>query len=343
MFKRMIRETALRIPGLATMYSGSRSFYHRTRKILFYVRDAKLTFKHMNWMGAHQRAYTTLSAALLFQYHKLEKGLCMPGEKRFFGYDPAIATLDLMAEWRKHGLSEQDPVFRGAIETLRAYRQRLNETPPKQGKILRERLDGLLEQYTEQEKTLSTPLPARLITTDVVWPIFQQLVEARRSVREYQSTPVDLALIRRAAELAQLSPSACNRQPCRIHVYSDKQKIEALLALQNGNRGFGHTAPLLILVTADAYSFFDASERNQPYVDGGLYAMNLLYALQAQGLSSCCLNWCVEPAQDELAHQLGKVPEQERIVMYLLVGYAASGALVPRSPRRALESTVIIH
>jgi hypothetical protein len=85
-----------------------------------------------------------------------------------------------------------------------------------------------------------------------------------------------------------------------------------MLKLQNGNTGFGHTIPLLALVTADLGAFFDSSERIEPALDGGLFLMSFLLALESQGLASCCLNFCVGPQTDKMAHRIGNIPEQEK-------------------------------
>jgi nitroreductase len=326
-----------------TLYKASRATYHRVRKLTFYISDAHQTYRDMRWDGQANANYVQLSSELIFQYHKLEKGMCMPGERRFFGYDPAISTLSLLARWRQAGFSTQDRIYLGAVETLRSYRQRIEDTPIQSTKHLRTKLDIELAEHTQTHAELQTPHPFICGDDMESFSVLEQLAIHRRSVRSFQPQAVDLALLGRAAQLAQLSPSACNRQPWRLHHYSDRTTIDAMLALQNGNRGFGHTIPTLLVLTSDAKSFFDASERNEPYIDGGLFAMALVLALQALGIASCCLNWCVEPAQDRAAHVFGQIPASERIVMYIAAGYATDKALVPRSPRREIDNVLVIH
>jgi nitroreductase len=326
-----------------TLYKASRATYHRVRKLAFYISDARQTFRDMRWGGRAVTSYVPLSSELLFQYHKLEKGMCMPGERRFFGYDPAINTLNLLARWRQAGFSTQDRIYLGAIETLRAYRQRVYEAPIESTKYLRSKLDAELSDHQQVYLELQTPYPFTCGDSEGVFNALELLATQRRSVRSFQPQAVNVALVQRAARVAQLSPSACNRQPWRLHHYSDRNSINAMLELQNGNRGFGHTIPTLLVLTSDARAFFDASERHEPYIDGGLFAMSLVLALQAQGIASCCLNWCVEPAQDLAAHRVGQIPANERIVMYIAAGYANDTALVPRSPRREIDNVLVLH
>ena len=297
----------------------------------------------MHWKGSNFQSYWATSAELLFQYHKLEKGLCMPGEKRFFGEDPVKATLSLLGKWESLGFSTEDPIYKGAIETLRAYRHRLDETPCKSGDDLGGTLDASSRLNGEPDHSLQTPIIVRQEIDPTVFPALEKLADARRSVRSFKPATVPSEIIQRAISIAQQCPSACNRQPTRIHVYTERERIDALLKLQNGNRGFGHTIPVLLLVTSEARCFFDASERNEPYLDAGLFVMSLLFALRAQGVSSCCLNWCVEPSNDTMAHKIGDIADSEKIITYIAVGYAEDGALAPRSPRRSIDQILVQH
>lgn len=342
MFKKGFRETALRFGPSRRIYESARSGYHRWRKLFFYVHDARQSMRFMRWKQGDKSTYWAASAELLFYFHKLEKGLCMPGEKRFFGYEPASMVVRLLSQWRSNGFSVTDPIYLGAIETIRAYRRRVDETPHERSEHLRHKLDEALAGADVQSK-YSTPNPVHLTQEPNLFVAFSHLSDMRRSVRDFRSGPVPAEVLANAVSVAKLSPSACNRQPCRVHAFADREEIDALLMFQNGNRGFGHTAPLLLVLTAEANGFFDASERYQPYVDGGLFAMSLIYALQAQGLSSCCLNWCVEPATDYQAHIRANIRESEIIVMYIAVGYAQPNAVVPRSPRRSNANVLVNH
>lgn len=333
--KTRFRHLMLRHAQTRKLYLWAFTLYHRCLALTYFARDIRRTFRFMRWDGPQRKAYWPISSELLFQYHKLEKGLCMTGPRRFFGADPAKETLELMSRWQELGFPLQDPIYQGAVETLRAYRHRLDETPPPDGEeTLCQRLDAALSPHPQPNLALQTPMPAAQSMDAALWPALERLAGLRRSVRCFKPVPVEEAVLRQAIAIAQHSPSACNRQSTRIHWYTGRERIDALLALQNGNRGFGHTIHTLLLVTAELGCFFDASERNQPQLDAGLFLMSFLLALQAQGVASCCLNWCVEPGNDKAAHRLGKVPDSESIITYLAVGYAEDNVVVPRSPRR---------
>ncbi|MGH8664169.1 MAG: nitroreductase family protein [Burkholderiales bacterium] len=343
----VVRKTAraaLRaFPSLRDAYHLLRRRTVLGRRLLFHLRDAAHTYRHMRWDGC-RRNYWKLSSELIFYFHKIEKGLCMPDRRSHFGADSATRLVSLIEHWRKEGYGTNDPVYLGALECLRAYRIQVETSPLASGGTgrLASQIDRCMNDSPRRPE-FETPTTAIQCAPDVSVALWQ-LCRARRSVRAYRPDPVPQQDVHEAIALAQSSPSACNRQPWRVHLYRDRRQMDALLALQNGNRGFGERIPLLLVITADADGFFDASERNQPYIDAGLFVMTLLLALQARGLSTCCLNWCItNPGLDVKAHRHGSIPENERIIMYIAVGYADQNALVPRSVRRNIESFMVVH
>lgn len=338
--KARLRDLLSSHPTTRAPYEFARASYHQLRKLTYFLHDVSDALRFMKWVPARRTEYAVLSAELLFQFHKLEKGFSMPNRRQVFGRTPAVATLDLLQRWRHNGFSTRDPVYQGAIECLRTYTRLSARTSEAQA--LFDRLDAELANHATPCTALETPMKPRVADGNSEVSFFN-LMLARRSVRNFAERAVNQQDIMRAVQVALFSPSACNRQPWRVHVYSDGSSIRGMLALQNGNAGFGHTVPCLLVVTSTSSGYFDASERWQPYVDGGLFSMSLLLALQCSGISTCCLNWCVPPQTDEAAHRLGSIPPDEKIIMYIAAGYPVDDVLVPRSARRAPENVVNFH
>lgn len=123
------------------------------------------------------------------------------------------------------------------------------------------------------------------LTKSAVWNDssvdFRRFAESRYSVRNFSDEPVDTELIRQSLKIAEKSPSACNRQPWRVYVYKGKRKNE-ILTLQGGTKGFTENIDTAILVACNLESYF-VHEMDLPFVDGGLYAMTLMFALHSLG------------------------------------------------------------
>jgi nitroreductase len=336
--KSRIKKAMQARPAIWGRYWRTKQELKRLFMLRYFLYDIRHTYRFMFWPWAQREAWA-LSAELLFQYHKLEKGLVMPGKPRLFGLEPVAAVMNLLDRWMRAELPQQDPVFLGAIATLRSYLARLIDRQLDPQQVITPQVSQFLKRFDGMPALaeLSTPYHPALpstITEDQLSSAFDALANVRRSVRDFKPDLVPADVLTHAVSLAQLSPSACNRQPCSVILVDDPTKRKQLLDLQNGNKGFGHLAPHIAVITADERGFFDASERHEPYIDGGLFAMSLILALRANGVGSCCLNWCVTPSLDKAAHQVLGLNPACRIIMLIAVGYPQADEIVPRSPRR---------
>lgn len=167
---------------------------------------------------------------------------------------------------------------------------------------------------------------------------FLAFARARHSIRTYAPQPVPLAAIERAAQVAQQSPSSCNRQTCRVHAWLDPALRTRVLALQNGNTGFGDQLGGIAVITSDLAHWEQPHERYQAWVDGGMFAMSFCYGLHAEGLGSVMLNWSVTKERDRALRRLIRLPESELVITMIGFGCLPEQLNVPVSQRRPLQT-----
>ncbi len=122
------------------------------------------------------------------------------------------------------------------------------------------------------------------------------------------------------------TPSVCNRQPTRVHVILNKELIAKALKIQGGFNGYP-VPPALLLLTADNRVFMAPQEHNEGYTDGGLFGMNLLLALEEQGIAACPLNTMFRRGPEKATRRLLSIPSNEVLVMYIAVGHFPRNAL----------------
>ncbi|PLS24545.1 nitroreductase family protein [Bifidobacterium imperatoris] len=161
---------------------------------------------------------------------------------------------------------------------------------------------------------------------------FRQLAEHRHSIREFSDEKITADEIMEAVSLAMTTPSVCNRQPTRVHIMLDETRIASLLHIQGGVNGYP-TPPALLAITADLSAFMTEYERNEGYVDGGLFSMNLLYALESLGIGACPLNTMFTSSVEKETRKLLDVPDNEIFVMYIAVGHFPESTITCKSPR----------
>lgn len=171
---------------------------------------------------------------------------------------------------------------------------------------------------------------------------FPEFSASRHSVRHFNG-PVSLEQIERAVSLARNAPSACNRQHTRVHCICDKETRKKVLSLQNGNRGFGHLADKLLIITADLHDIRWEEERNDLYTNAGIFLMNLCYALHANKVAHCLLNWSVSPFRDILLRKLVSIPDHETVICILACGDCPEQFSLASSPRKPVSEILTVH
>lgn len=77
-------------------------------------------------------------------------------------------------------------------------------------------------------------------------------------------------------------------------------------------------------------------ERNQGWLNAGLFSMNLVNALHSQGIGSCFCQFGNSTKQEEQLKKLLGIPASERIAVILSAGYYCDKSIIPYSPRKKI-------
>lgn len=258
-----------------------------------------------------------LEASATRQYHRIEKGFTLPVPRRPFGRERAKKALTFMFERQD---TTVDPFVLGEARDAVDGLDRWND-------------DGVFSEH-------SAPRGDSLPTNPLDAETLARFLTSRHSIRTFRPAAVDHDLIRESVRLASYAPSVCNRQSWRAYYFDDPEHIARILALHAGSRGFSDQVPGLFVVTYDIRTFEDALERNQGWIDGGLFSMNLLLALHGLGLGAVPLNWSRRNVASAKIRLRAKLPEHENVVMLIALGHPADGYRVARSARRPVDQTL---
>lgn len=293
-------------------HSRSRAW---ARQMVEFRADASRYAKYASRDEAAAQSCTPvqLEAQLTRDYHRVEKGLALASPKRPFGSD-VLARLDALIPLARR--MHTDPPYLVAAESAREALLVWNAGGDADATVAP--VSETLDRGIDVDRFFAT----------------------RHSVRDFADQTIPPADIRRAVELAAFSPSVCNRQPWRIRLFFGAE-VAKVLEYQNGNRGFAHSVPALALVSVELGQFVGAGERNQAWIEGGIFASSLVWALHGIGLESCMLNLSVRTAvADALRNAVG-MPPSEVPIMMIAIGHGRSGHRVARSPRRSAADLII--
>jgi nitroreductase len=232
----------------------------------------------INTRGSEEK----MRADLIIRVHSLEKGLALPRVRIGFGenkIDEIYSLLDIYVN--KYGrtdfLDDITPVIIAYFE--------FNKKNGCVNESLWAKYNFLLNNSRCNLNSGGVKVIAREEIEESISFDYDKFISTRYSVRDFSDKPVSLDLIRKAIQLSIKSPSACNRQPWRVYVFKNKEKKKEILNWQMGNKGFTDQIDSALLITCRIGSYF-INETKLPYVDGGLYAMNIMYAFHSLGIGS---------------------------------------------------------
>jgi len=288
-------------------YLKTNTEYGKSRYLNYLFQyDMKRYFQYSSMTHSEAKAAATEIRILS---HTIEKAMSLPECRAGFGKAKILRLIELY-EMNSNELENVDPQIKSIVNsTVRAYVAFQNENSVDTDYIDTKYLSTIQEQCPVG--VINVPMKQ---TTD-----FATIAKERKSARYYSKDGVSSDLVRKAVQIAQTAPSACNRQSIRVYACLNENVIERVMALHKGVRGFGKPG-VVFAITGDLSLYQNELERDTVFVDGGLFAMNLLYALDSFGLVSCPVIWGSEPDHDGQLAALLRIPENETAVLLIVSG-----------------------
>jgi len=301
----------------------------------------KYRFQKYSFEFGKKKTKRHAEADLIFFYHKIEKGLSLPDRRIGFGKKHINHLVSLLEKYvLNYGW---DKMAFAAFNILYEY-YHFNES---QGLKLRKLYRKLkkIESTLPENEHLDIGGAFKITKNEIREKVnsnFRDFAWSRYSIRDFAEGEVSLNLIEEAVHIAQKTPSVCNRQSSKVHVYEGSKKNE-VLKLHKGGSAFARKANKILIVTSDLRDFRGVIERNQSYIDGGMYAMSLIYALHSLGMGTCALNLSITNNQERQLKRTASINDAETLIMMIAVGVLPEEFSVASSPRRNAQEVITIH
>lgn len=301
-----------------------------------YVYDMKRYMKNIYSFDL-EYTETNLIGLIIREYHVIEKGLTMPNTRLGFGKDVLIDLIKNCIKFASK-FSKANEQLLHAVGVIKEYEYFHLE----RNYILSEEISKLIIRLSDEINNVNVVRQKDMTISDYFaynnesFPIFSS---SRSSVRNYSDEDINIDIITEAINLSRNTPSACNRQPWRTYVFSDKAKINSILETQAGNRGFGHLTNKLIVITSELGMYSSIGERNGAYVDGGMYAMNLLYFLHYKKIAACILNCSNTLEKDVKLRELCGIKDSEVFIAMITCGIPPEKFKIANSFRTSIIYT----
>ena len=305
--------------------------------VFIYINDLLFFIKHSN-VTLTSNSRIKLQCTMIASYHIIEKGLSMPNRRLGFGQE-AILNLIRKCNQFVANYGCNDEQFKYAIGVIREYNDLHKIENFSLEKKTQLAIDEILAKHdypSAQQYVFSRDAFFANVESN-----FEKFSYSRHSSRHFEGA-VSLDNIKEALKLAQNAPSACNKQPIITYIVQDKNILTKILDFQKGNRGFGDSIDKIIVVMTRYSGCTRYSDRFYPFIDAGIYCMNVLYALHFKKLGAIPLIWLSDLKRDNYLRTLIGANNDEVPCLIIGVGDVAGRIICPKSPRRALNETLKI-
>ena len=288
-----------------------------------------------------------LESELLITVHSLEKGMGLRNIKKGYGKQKAIKAENLLNIYIDYGYDIKGFAFLESINILSTY-IKLKESWNEDIGDIKKKFDLILQRVSEDICHKANKLEAgckiysheELALNKVAE--FKELVLSRHSIRDYKYEVVDREIVLKAIELANYSPSACNRQPIKVYCTKSIKEAEYVDDLISGTSGFKGLVPNFAIVTCDR-AFFSGAEQYQWYINGGIYVSYLSLAFQALGIGNCIMQWYAFYKNEKKLKKYFSISKTEAIIAIVGYGYYPESIKCIAAQRKNVTDTLFFN
>ena len=306
--------------------------------IINYSRDGKLFYSHS--MVFKQNTINKIESRITLHYHSIEKGFLHENFRYRFGKHMVLELIELLKSPMVVENHNRTQIAVGYLAICKYYQvHRNNEIDIS---------DYFKYDDYEYFNNLST-MNFELIKNHNDISFFEKsqsgfndFSKSRMSTRSFTGEKVSLETINKVIELAKVAPSVCNRQPVKVYYVEQKVKIDKILDIQKGLKGFSDEISQLFILVSDRNYYYSIGERNQLYIDGGVFLMNLLYALHYYKIGACPAHWGFNYKQDKEIQKELNLSGSEKVICLIPIGIPKEEFKTTLSLRRKNEEILKI-
>ncbi len=168
----------------------------------------------------------------------------------------------------------------------------------------------------QQKNTELQEEPVCIDTTGIIL----NNIMTRTSIRAYQETPVEDAVIEKILRAGMAAPTARDTRPWSFIVVKDKDLLSQI-AEANPNAGMCAKAPLAIVVCGDMSKTLDGPAREYWVDDCSAATENILLAAHALGLGAVWTGFYPNMDRVNAINPILNIPEGQVVLCVIPMGY----------------------
>lgn len=307
--------------------------------IFNYIGDFKNYWKFSTVSGVN--SINNKECQLILNYHSIEKGLLFSPMKPRFGKEKIINMHYYLNDLNIKSNIKKSQIFiayKVIIEYYELHQEKKIDISDYYSEIQYQKYKNIVENELIIYKSAKLNYTKKDFYKDS--KDFYDFSFSRKSIRNFTGKLIEYEKIKQVIHLANNAPSVCNRQASKVYLVENKELVQFCLELQGGLTGYTEKINQILILTTNREYFYSIGERNQLYIDGGIYLMNLLYSLHYHKIACCPANWGKSIDMDNKIREKIKIKEQEQIICMVAIGDATDNFNVTLSYRRHADEVL---
>lgn len=291
--------------------------------------------RFLNAISKTSQVYTVenLRSKITYHYHSIEKGLSNKNFRAGFGKNAFTELFKALDKYLSMGYPTDDERIQQALSTIDAYIE-MHDSRNFPVVEIKEKYNEYSKLILKQNRDIAG---YGIISYDEIPDYsrlnFRDLAYSRHSIRDFGKEKIDNQKIMNAIQIATKTPSVCNRQAYKVYQIKNEILLDKVYKLQAGLTTNGENLQQFLLVTCNREYMLDGTERNQTYIDGGMFLMSLVYALTYEQIASCTLNTSFSLEKEKKSRELLEISDSEDLIAFIAIGSYSEENKYAKSPR----------
>ena len=302
-----------------------------------YLIDFKLFYRHSTIF--RQNSFEKIESLLILKYHSLEKGFLHNSIRFSFGKQTVIEIIKLLKREDIVENNTKTQIAAAYLSICTYYELHIENNQDISSFYSKDDYD-FFKSISILDVECTENMDASTYFRDIN-KNFYDFSLSRSSVRDFSGELVPFEKIVKVIDIAKYAPSVCNRQPVKIYYLDNKNKIDSIFDIQKGLKGYSDTVNQLLVVVSDRNYFYTTGERNQFFIDGGLFLMNLLHSLHYYAIAACPAHWGLNHDADQQIMKILKMKGSEKVICLVPIGIPKNNFKTTLSLRRSTNEILI--